>query len=402
MAWGTLNVGALVLKETDILQDVTNANSGVRTVRLEGRETNAGTTGAEMLAKHGDFMSLIDRVFPLQFERKTSYNGYYRVTDTNTELEQWVQGPGQSRWSMALEFLGTDNAVDLESRLADLARLNDFVLPGVRWHAPPIGHTSYFTGFTAPAGAVVRTGSYGAHSVYLGVPASVTPRWGCPVASYTAGRVRLMVGSLERIATSVALPVTGFTVDNGLVRWSPQAANGQILLEVHDGTGWAGKGWHIAKGGATTSIGTFDQATILRNEPECVVVRLTRFGAPGRTLCDVTLRRGSRFIEVYLQTNSSTTLGAYLDVPEATTDQSATGYVVATADDANGDKFAAGSARAITANLTGGLSDADTVEMGFWLGVVVGGAAAVVGDSAVDLRNQYIGTMPETIGVTKK
>lgn len=403
MAWGTLTVGRLGLKETYTLAEGIDSSTGQVSLVLNGQEhtPSIGLTTADIQAKQQDVLALLDKVVPVTFSVKSDKNGYYRVVSADSDQLRWPDAMA-TRWNLGLLRLGYDNTADIESRLSNVVRLNDFGQTGVRWHGPSIGHYGYFTGSTSPSGSVTRTGANGAHVVWLGVPASITPRWGCAVTAFLAGRVRFVSGTIERTATGFNQANTGWTLDNGLVRVSPLAANGVIRVESHDGTQWEAKDWHIAKGGATTSLGIPESITVIRNDPEVVVVRLMKNGSPGRTLVDLTLKRGSRFVEVYIQTNASATLGAYLHTNEAHTDFSASGYMVATANDAAGNKAACGSARTFTANLNGGLSKAAVTAMDLWIGSVVGGTGAVAGDIATDLRDQYIASMPEVTWVVDR
>lgn len=399
MSWGVMRLGRVVTREGYTLTE-SPTFGGPPVLNLAGQDAfpQPGITDADVRARQQDIQSLLNTYQPLSFQYKTEHNGYYLVTGVDTDKTSWPSEAVAARWTMTLQKVGPDNAVDLESKLAQAVRANDFALGGTRWHAPPIGHYAYFTGTTSPSGSVTRASAYGSHVAYLGVPASVDPRWGATVANYLLGRVRLTLGGIERAATRFPMDNSGWALENGLLRITPLTANGQLFIESYDGANWEGKNWHIAKGGATTSIGTFDNAEVIRNTMHLVTVRLIRYGSPGRTFVDVTLRRGSRFAEIYVQTNSSTTLGAYLNTNEAATDGTATGYIVATANDASGNKYAAGSARTVTFNANGGISKAAVTVMDLWLGSVVGGTGAAVGDAATDLRDQYIGTMAETVG----
>jgi hypothetical protein len=400
MSWGELRVGRVVTRETHTLGRTVDA-SAIQSITINGQDTwpIPGITAADVSARQDDLLSLLNKMVPIVFERKTEHNGYYWITGVDTTKLYWVNEAAAGSWTITAQLIGPDNSVDLESRLATPIRANDFALTGTRWHAPPIGHYGYFTGATTPSGTVVRTGESGAHTVYLGVPA-VNPRWGCAVANYGAGRVRLLSGTIERVGENISISPANWTLYNGLIRITPLTANGQLLIESHDGTQWEGNQWHIAKGGATTSLGTFDAATVLRNDAEVIVLRLLRNASPGRTLVDLTLRRGSRIVEVYIQTSTSTTLGAYLNTNQAFTN--GTGVNVATANDAAGNKPVIGSARTYTANANGGLSKAAVVAMDLWIGSVVGGTGAAVGDAATDLRDQYISTPSETTGAGRR
>lgn len=401
MAWGTLTIGPLVLKETDILDDVTNANTGERTVRVSGAETNPGNGTGNIEAKQQDIMSLMDRIMPVQFERKSSYNGYYRATDTNTTLEQWEQGPGQVRWALTLEFIGSDNALDLEGRLANVVRKNSFSLTGERWHAPDGGHYGYVTG--AALSSITRQSTDGPLTVYRSIPAGVNPRWGTTVAGALLGRVRFLSGGIERLATRAPVPLAGWELNNGLVRVRPAtAANTTLLVAFWDGTTWREKAWDIRFAVAADVLvpGThFQSVVVTRLDAEAAVVRIVaRYPSnTTRVIVDLTLRRGARFVEGYVQRATSGEIWLVLDTTEPSV--SNVGYVVATAADANGQKFTAGTSVTFSGT-PGGFMASSRTALDFYIGVENSGAPA--GDTALSLRDQYIGAMAEKVGVVKR
>lgn len=399
MATGALSLGKVTTRETYTLGE-SPVSGGRRTLQLSGQDTfpTTGMTDAMVKARQEDMQSLLDSIIPVTFQYKTEHNGYYLVTAVDTSLLSWPGEASANRWTVQLQKIGPDNAVDLESKLTSAVRANDFVLTGTLWHSPPIGHYGYYTGTTNPSGSVSRVGAYGTQLTYLGVPSGVNPRWGATVANFALGRVKVTLAGIERAGVRFPTATSDWVLENGLVRVTPLTALGQLFIESYDGSAWEGKNWHIAKGGATTSLGTFDSFEVIRNDYHIVTIRLMRNDAPGRTYVDVTLRRGARFVEVGIQTNAATTLGAYLNTNEAATDGTASGYIVATANDASGNKYAAGSARSVTFNANGGISKAAVTDMNLWIGSVVGGTGALTGDSATNLRDQYIGTMAETLG----
>lgn len=406
MGWGIAQVGRLQLSEQYTLSESHNAGTKEKTVGLSGQHYTGwkgiDTAGVQRLQE--DVLGLADRIVPVVFQQKTDQNGFYRVHDVNVERLQWEdEAVASFAWSFILQKFGPDNSVDLESRFGTIVRTNAYSLTGERWQAPPIGHYGYFTGSSVPSGSVTRTGQDGAITVYRSVPSGINPRWGCPVGSYAGGRARLLTGGFERVGTSLRANTTDWELNNGLVRVTPLTSNGMLRISAWGGTAWEDKDWHIAKGGATTSLGNFDQLTVIRNDYEMVTIRLLKAASPGRTLVDVTLRRGSRFVEIFVQTHSSDTLGAYLHTTETATDNTAaSGYVVATGDDPSGNRFIVGSSVAVTYTANRGLSKAAVTSLDMYIGAVVGGGSAAAGDQATNLRDQYIGAVAETTTVVKR
>lgn len=399
MSRGTLTVGRLTLKEDYTLTDAVNASSGDRSIALTGVETNPPRAWYDLQAVSEDLGAMLRMVVPVTFSQKAERNGYYEIQDVNVQALTWVGDASAVTWTLSLNFMGPDNAVDIESRLANVVRANDFTLPGERWHAPSIGHYSYQVGTATPT-IVTRTGEAGAIVVYRAIPAAISPRWGSPVASYLNGAVRVLNNSVVRAGAGISVSATGWELNNGLVRLRPET--GVVVTTLHvaayTGGAWQDKSWDIRINGVTVVPSHIKSATVIRNDPEmCTVRLLLQLPAnSARHLVDLSLRRGSRFIEGYVQTVSSTTIAVTPDTLEAATNNTATGYTVATANDAAGNRFVVGSARTVTTETNGGIQKATTTSLDFFVGAEAGGTGAVAGDQAVNLRDQYIGAMSET------
>lgn len=388
MAWGTIQIGQLALKETDILEDVTNANTGVRTVRFEGAETNPGATQETIEARQQDVMSMMGKVYPVTFQRKSSYDGFYRIDDINTVLEKWAEGPGQVRWSLSLSRIGPENSVDIESRIVNPARANDFTLTGTRWHSPAIGAKGYFTGATVPS-AVDRIGTDGTQKVYLGIPANTNPRWAIAPSAYGTGRVRFIRNGIERMGERVTIIGSlsaNWEMNNGLIKVT---FGGQGL----DVSAWAEGAWRVRSWGIFHTSGDliapYDAMTVIRNDPEQVTIRIFKDAWPsatnpgGRVLLDVTLRRGAYFAECLLQrSTASNELKVRLNtsVPWST----GNGYVVEEGVGSDGTSAFIATPRTFVTHANGGIIKSAVTELAFALGAIVPGAEsapAIANDS---------------------
>lgn len=393
-SWGDLTVGRVPLRETFV---ATEGGGDGRTLDLDGQESYPPLTRAQVIARHDGINSLIPgQVIPVTFTDKPERNGYYSVKTASSTYTEYLNSMVTADWKVSLDRVGSDSETDLQSRLTGAVRLNDFALTGERWHAPPVGHYGYYTGATN-ATTMTRTGADGAITVYRGVPTGVSPRWGCPPASYLTGRVKVTTaGAQEVYGVDVPLAGAGWALSNGLVNVAP-SASASLDVQAYTGGAYHSKLWNISVAGSGGSIIGWDQATLLRNDPEMAIVRLTEGLNPGRATLDLTLRRGSRFVEGYLQTGTSATLAAYRSSLETNTSFAASGYVTATSNDADGNKFTVGSARTFTAHANGGVQKAAATSMDFWIGVAAGGSSAVSGDAATDLRNMYISCMPEAV-----
>jgi len=389
--WGTIRVGRLVLRETTPAEETVHAQTGERSIKLAGQESSPPLPATELMARHDALMGLHGNLVQLTFSDKSGLDGYYGIADCGASLVN-EQGEVQtSTWAMTLKRFGSASEVDLQSRLTGIRRVNDHGLTGESWHAPAIGHHSYYTGTAVPS-SMTRAGQDGTITVYRGLSAGTNPRWGCAPSSYPLGRARLVSLGAERTGTNQPLLAGGWELSNGLVRVTP-STSGTLDIASWGGGVWESKAWTISGG---TPVTGWDAATLVRNDFEQVTLRLTREQGPGevgRVVLDVGLRRGSRLVECYLQRSTSATLSAYLTSGEAYT--ASTGYVVASSNDAAGNRATVGAARSFSAHANLGVSKAAVTSLAFYLGSVVGGGSAVSGDTAVDLRNQYIGALPE-------
>lgn len=400
--YGTVVIGRLTLREAYELDANINTGTDKRTLGLKGEESTPPLTMTELRRRQEDILGLLDRYVPIIFEDKSDHSGYYLIKDVNTGLVNWTGEVAKFTWTIQAEYVGPENGVDLESRLVYIDRQDDFGLTGVRWHAPAGAAYGYYTGTTAPGGSVSRaTADGGPVIAYTSTPASASPRWGSALTTYGRGRARVLVGGVERVATNLTVGPSAWEINNGMVSVSAApAASATFLVSHWDGAAWDATAWNVSVGSSTTpDLGVFDAATVIRNDYECVTVRLLKSKAPGRSMLDLTLRRGSRFVEGYLANDTGTTLAVFAKTAQAATAPASAGYVVATNNDAQGHKMIVGSARTFVAQTAQlGLHKLASNSLDFFIGGVVSGSAAPTGDQAANLRDQYL-TFPSEVGI---
>jgi hypothetical protein len=613
--WGTAVIGRLTLREGFTLTAAMNGSTGDRTLNLTGEESSPPLTVAETKRRQEDILGLQDRFLPITFSNKSDHNGWYMITDVDTQLTNWTGEVVKFGWTINAVRVGAENGVDIESRLSGAARQNPFSLAGERWHTPAAASFGYFTGTAYPSGTQARVlaDGEGTVTVYRGLPASVSPRWGVALADYNRGRSRVLVAGVERVATNITMGASAWEVNNGLVRVTPGAAStltvaswdsgstvlintdaftastgspwsgnwvtaltapgGSILINgnagrltsgsagaysgrvgvrlgyaptpidavalfnftwptgdecypafyvrstnntmdgaggyfvamnrpgnvfvigrgdgsyanttlgsvaaswsagtkywcrfgvvgsalkarwwvdgateptawmievtdtVYTGTGlaigfthgpgaaglakwdiddfsmatvfpgatgaWEGVNWNTSISASTTgAVTSWKAATVVRNDHELVTVRLVGDANPGRVSLDLTLRRGSRFVETYLQTDTATTKSWYRDVAEGGTAPASGAYIAATGDDVQGNRYFVAAANSATFMTTaGGVVKTATRTLDAALGSVVNGSAGSAGDLAPVLRDQYLrATAEQTMGVRR-
>jgi hypothetical protein len=417
--FGTINLGRLLLVEYptqpgSIAAGAPSSTSPTgRTLALAGQESvpsasTVGTTLNGLRALEADLHGSVNSLLPVVFTDKTQLNGYYTLTDASADLQNWEGEAVTLTWKIDLSREGTDLEVDLESRLTGGIRNSSFAASAnaVRWHAPSIGHYDYFSATGNTPSVVTRTGADGAMSVYTNLPltGSVIPRWGCAVGNYLGGRARFLDSNgIERAGIEFANGSTAsWTLSNALLQVTPLSSGGVLNIAAYASGAYQAKNWDLQFNG--TSLGVPNGISLLRNEPEIIVARLIwSVAGPTRVTADLTLRRGSRFVELYLQSQIAGTFKVVRSSAEAGTSGGSGAYLSATANDGAGNRYFIGSALTNTQDtVNGGISLAATTAMDVVVGTVVGGSGAVSGDQAADLYNQYLAAPSELVQAIRR
>lgn len=396
--YGEIRIGRFYVVE---MEKATESTDGK--MSLTGQESSPPTTGPLVTFLHGQVAGMQEgSLVPVSFRDKVERNGYYSVATASSDLTDYQSEVVLADWQIELQRQGSATEVDLQSRLTGAVRQNDFALTGTRWHAPAIGHYGYHTGTTVPSGSVTRTSEDGAIKVWLGIPASIHPKWGCTVTNFYGGRVRILdtleVSTENEVeGCNRQLSASGWTLSNGLIKVTAAGSGNKIDVQYYDGSTWQSNIWKIQVGGS--DVNAFSGASIIRNTFEHCIVRLVcSVSTGGRQTIDLSLRRGSRFVEGYMQNSTSNTLKVAPNNVTAST--SGTGYQIATA---GTHRPAAGSSRTMVFdNTNGGISKAATTTFDFWIGVVISAAAPATGDAVTDIRDQYIAAMPEIVYAVRR
>lgn len=399
--FGVVQVGRLALREDDGLEFSLAEEGQQATFSISGQES-VDRIGYELTKKRvDDIFGLNGRMVPVSFSHKSELDGFYRVSSATGSVRKWVeQNANVVPWQLQLERVGYTSEMSIESRLSGpITRVNDHSATGKRWHAPAGSHYAYAAGSTAPLN-LTRASSDGSIIVYHTLGAAVNPRWGSTPTNYQIGRVRFLDNAqAERVGTQMQLTATGWTLTNGIVRLQVNGTTGVFEVSAWTGGAWQMKGWELFHStGPAVTLGVPTAISVLRNDYEVCVVRLIKGLNPGRVYVDFILRRGSRFLEIYVQHQFGTTLKLVRSSSEVST--SSTGFIRATAADGAGNKFVLGSARSFTADTAnGGISKAATPTLDAFVGVEVSGAGT--GDAGADLLQQYLGSPGELVAGVK-
>lgn len=395
--YGTVQVGRLVLRETFEIKADVNAGTGVRTVTITGEESAPPLTETALLQRNEDIMTMRDMIMPISWTNKSSFDGFYFIDDISASLVDYTHDEVKKfTWQIRAIRYGPDNSAEIESRLTGVKRQNEFGLDGEPWHAPSAGAYAYYTGSTRPANSFERDSEDGDVTIYRDIPPLINPRWTIATTDYRNGRARVKVDGLERTGTNMSDGNGSWEIGNGIVNATP-GPSGQLTIGAWNGSDYDTKNWNVSIGASGgPGVGDFPVMTVIRNDFEMATIRLMRDQEPGRATLDLSVRRGSRFVEGYLESDISTTLGVWMHSAEASTAPASGGYVVATSNDAEGHKGIVGSTRAFIAQTTrGGLHKNSSTFLDFFLGVVYDGASAQSGDAAAVVMDHYISAMSE-------
>lgn len=368
--YGTVTVGRLVLRETFTVKADVHATTGERTVNIEGEESMPPLTEAQLRQRNEDIMTMRDMIMPIFFTNKPDFDGLYIVEDVGAELTDYIQGIAKFSWSIRASRIGPANSAEIESRLTGITRRNDWGKAGTLWHAPAIGHYAYYTGSTRPGTVISRTSEDGTVKVYYPIPADTSPRWSITPQNYRLGRARVKIDGLERTGTNMKDGTT-WELSNGIVRATPGASGG-IIIGSYNGAGYDAKTFNVSVGASATPIGDYQALSVLRNDFEMCTIRLVKDMTPmGRSTLDLSVRRGSRFVEGYLETDVAATLAVGLGVAENGTSPASGGYVEASGNDENGNKAIVGTARGFTAQTSRtGVQKNSATSMDFFVGII--------------------------------
>jgi hypothetical protein len=212
---------------------------------------------------------------------------------------------------------------------------------------------------------VLRDGSDGFVPVYTGIPMDTNLRWGCAPDRYGEGRVRFIDDlGFERTGTSVKTDPADWSLHNSLVKVTPDG--GTINVLAWD-LGWQATAFDLKYAGNV--LGTPAAVTVFRNDHEMVQIRLLWNITPsGRVTADLTLRRGARYVEVFMKAMTAGTMAIAPTTPTASS--SGSGFVGAS-------DFFVGSPNAFTGDtINGGISKSATASLDAVVGVLVGGETA--------------------------
>lgn len=204
---------------------------------------------------------------------------------------------------------------------------------------------------------------------------------------------------------------TNFELSNGLIR-AKLNASGALIIQAWDSGSWVTVGpatWTIT---GTISASTFSWAatstsviTIIANSPERCTVRIVgdQISAGGtrrgRLWVDLTVKRGSRVVQIDLNTDFSPSWSIAPSSNSAST--TSTNYARQTTADASGNRWVVAATGTLTFNTTtGAVTNASTVTTGYWaIGSEIDGASATGPNTAQAVAYEFFAGRGESARV---
>lgn len=344
-----------------------------------------------------------DPVVPFISTDDSSVNGFYRPLSVDAGYVG-SQADGAFSFAVSLQRVrGYSNGL-CEVTTQEVVRTNahSFTVP------PGIVATSSGTPdlrpTIVPAATIVRgvefpigsTTNIGINTYTQAAPLALTTyRDDVPPANYYRGAclVEILYGSTwYPVVGRNMKAATQWRISNGMIRLGYNQSLAAFAIEVWNNAGATGA-WeaigisHVTNGSIGPVIGLGGFLSILRNSPECVVVRV---GIDP----DFTYRimRGNFYVEASWTSGTATKYGAGFTATAASSAVSTWG-IQKTTNDANGNRGVFGMPVAIATDLVNGRINANVAATSgsMFMGMVLDGTSGISGNLAADLANQFFG-----------
>lgn len=302
----------------------------------------------------------------VQWSQDTTFNGFYWLRSITCDMGQMHLTDGLLAWQATLERVTGGQYSPLESICSWQLRTNNrsvtsgtfsgvavpqHGLPSSVWDYGPVSGTVSGAQSTISGSTTLGTGFGSIVTVTnVTVPANGIYGWSVVPTNYYYGAcaVTNTVGAAtgQLVLGRPADILTNWVVSNGMVRFYIENVNQTLTVETWVGGAWVSvnaTNYRFQSGG--TTIG-YQSMTVLRNSPECVIVRLSHnvSSTKLRIYVDLMLLRASQMVYGYISTPTtssnwptSATMGIQTTASVAAT--AITGGFRATTADASGSRF---------------------------------------------------------------
>lgn len=389
-------------------------------LRFDGDSTQmAGifrsTSAAQAIVVRDQIRGLVgnvdEPVVPVFFDSTyATHNGLYRIDAASVDVQpgdgaQWI-----CRWQVTATRVTTYQSPVLESRIvvglltnahgvaSSTARCEFGAVSPVTEVAP--NSTTYLDVVDT------LTSADGPVDVLAYKPAAFTTgqgtlRYSVTLADWYDGGCKITAAGDTVVGRQVVDSPTSWSMTNGLVTVSASASVGELDVSHYDGSAYdTAKTFKI--NGSTTAgdVNGFHHMAVLRNGPEATTVRLGLKNPGGQTAnADVTIRRGSRWVQVLITSAIVDTWGIKRSSTEAAT--ALTGGIRATSNDASGNRFLLAIPVATTNDLVNGGVRLTSAALRALVGIgsEVAGSSASGSFTAQNQIYRFLGATYETVNV---
>ncbi len=367
----SLQIGRVSLPRT------AEASLNGRTLNMSGSVQAASSAAAIALRQRlaGYVDNPDEPVVPLVWSVDTTLNGYYRVLSATVTLDRdrsYVsRGEYHFNWSATLDQVIGFQAPLVEGRFVGATRSNAHSITSTStrtWQGIPGDAVGYYNPSGGDLVETLSSTSNGGEVGFLTTTSAsaiasrnryfdLVPSFYTAPGDWYDASCCVFINDHIAVGRQVQNTATSWVIANEVVKVEPGASAGQIKVS-HWTTAWESVTYALTHTTTPTNL-TADPHTVsvLRNSPECCVIRLTYDGtsvnAGFRYTLDISLRRGSRYAEFMLDAGETVTVwGVARTATEAAT--AITGGIRATSADAAGNKFILASPGPSTNDVTNG------------------------------------------------
>lgn len=391
------------------------------TLGLQGTFINSDVTmsGANQLSEAKSFrdelmsMAKVNVPVPFTYTGDTTLKGYCKVKGVNIDVNRLRIGGID--YSIDLEWLGAPGEVNMESHFSGALIENNHSITSttMQMHAPPRQAYNYY--HTGTLTNTLRE-HYQDQSVYIktgGNLRATNANWNCEPENYYEGAVEIKIKDYDnnlrlRAGRDSDNKPTDAVIQNGMMKLvvlGDNTSQCRFTTYIYDpdlNDYASAQTWAISATNSATEWQSWQSIQILKNEPQIATIRLTtHYNATtrdGRLVFDITLKRGSRNIEFVASQWQTQQLN--VKSVSALAGTNATGYVVASSANNEGNKYMIGSPTTYTADTTNlGISVSGTTAVKGFIGAVVGSASGA--NTADNVRDQYLDSIFETVRIVR-
>lgn len=347
-------------------------------------------------------------IVPVAWSEDSTRDGWYRILSTSVSTVPASLVAGWFRYQVEMVRMPGYSQPRLEHLHVGQYRTNVHgVESGYYYLGVPSAHVNFGITGNGYDGYASRTTDSGALTIYGNQYPTITPAaafeatasYYLPIASSYVGAATIEVGTSLATVVGRQVPLsTNWRLSNGLVRVTPSASAGKIDIAHYDGTQWeTAKTYRLRDTSLSVDVAALTSFTVLRNDPASVSIRLGLsvphpsptflIPLPDAPFLDLTLRRGSRFVEGHITNDHSWLVRR--DTAEAATAVSPSG-IRATANDAGGNRFVMFTPHTKTNDLVnGGFTMTPAGGCSFVIGSEIGGSGSTGIDTAAELQEQF-------------